>query len=185
VTCAGVLLTGGASSRMASDKASIVWRGETLAVRAARVLAQVCDPVIEVGSGVSALAWVREEPPGSGPLAALLAGARAIAPDGPVVLLACDLPFVEAPILRVLAEWPGKPTVVPVVAGRPQFACARYGRDALDRAEAALLAGDHSLRAASAVDHDELTEAQWCSVAPVDTFADVDTPADLRRLGLS
>jgi molybdenum cofactor guanylyltransferase len=170
---------------MASDKASIVWRGETLAARAARVLAAVCDPVIEVGSGVSALDCVREEPPGAGPLAALLAGARAIAPAGPVLLFACDLPFVEPPILRALAEWPGKPTVLPVVAGRSQYACARYGRDALERAEAALRAGDRTLRAASAGDHDELTEEQWRAVAPANAFEDVDTPADLRRLGLS
>jgi molybdopterin-guanine dinucleotide biosynthesis protein A len=170
---------------MASDKASIVWRGETLAARAARVLAAVCDPVIEVGSGVSTLDCVREDPPGVGPLAALVAGARAIAPAGPILLFACDLPFVEAPILRALAEWPGNSTVVPVVAGRLQYACARYGRDALDRAEAALRAGDSSLRAASAGDHDELTEEHWRAVAPANAFEDVDTPADLRRLGLS
>ena len=35
---------------MATDKASIHWRGETLAARAARVLAVACDPVIEVGA---------------------------------------------------------------------------------------------------------------------------------------
>ena len=101
------------------------------------------------------------------------------------MLLACDLPFVEPPILRLLADWPGTDTVIPVVDGRLQYACARYGPDALERAEAALLAGDHSLRAAAGDDHDELTEAQWRAVGPANTFADVDTPADLRRLGLS
>jgi molybdopterin-guanine dinucleotide biosynthesis protein A len=185
VTSAGVLLTGGASRRMATDKAAIVWRGETLAIRAARVLAAACDPVIEVGSGASELHCVREDPPGSGPLAALLAGARAMEVHIPVVLLACDLPFVELPIVRLLADWPGTETVIPVVDGRLQYACARYGPDALQRAEAALLAGDHSLRAAAGDDHDELTESQWRAVGPANTFADVDTPADLRRLGLS
>jgi len=170
---------------MATDKAAIVWRGETLAIRAARVLAAACDPVIEVGSGASELHCVREDPPGSGPLAALLTGARAMEVHIPVVLLACDLPFVELPIVRLLADWPGTETVIPVVDGRLQYACARYGPDALQRAEAALLAGDHSLRAAAGDDHDELTESQWRAVGPANTFADVDTPADLRRLGLS
>jgi molybdopterin-guanine dinucleotide biosynthesis protein A len=180
-----VLLTGGASRRMATDKAAIVWRGETLATRAARVLAAACDPVIEVGSGASELHCVREDPPGSGPLAALLAGARAMEVRVPVVLLACDLPFVELPIVRLLADWPGTETVIPMVDGRLQYACARYGPDALQRAEAALLAGDNSLRAAAGDDHDELTELQWRAVGPANTFADVDTPADLRHLGLS
>ncbi len=74
MTCAGVLLTGGASRRMATDKATIVWRGETLAARAARVLTAVCDPVIEVGPGATQLPCVREHPAGSGPLAAFVAG---------------------------------------------------------------------------------------------------------------
>lgn len=182
---AGVLLTGGTSRRMATDKARIEWNGETLSVRAARVLSEVCDPVVEVGSGASGLACVREDPAGSGPLAALVAGAHAIAPNGPVVLLACDLPFVDPAVIRLLAEWPGKPTVIPVVDGRRQFACARYGADALERARVALAAGDLSLRAAGGGDVDELSEAEWRAVGGAQTFADVDTPADLRRLGLS
>jgi molybdopterin-guanine dinucleotide biosynthesis protein A len=180
-----VLLTGGASRRMATDKASIRWRGETLAARAARVLAVVCDPVIEVGSAASELRCVREEPPGSGPLAALLAGARALGSQGAVVLLACDLPFVEPPIISLLADWPGRQTVIPIVDGRLQYACARYGSDALERAEIAFAAGERSLRCAGDGDRDELSEAQWRAVGPANTFADVDTPADLRLLGLS
>ena len=59
---AGVLLTGGASRRMGTDKARLVVDGETLAARSARVLAAVCEPVIEVGPGVSGLPAVEEEP---------------------------------------------------------------------------------------------------------------------------
>ena len=183
--CGGVLLTGGASRRMETDKARIVWQGETLAARAARVLASVCDPVVEVGSGASGLRCVREDPPGSGPLAALLAGAGALDTRGPLVLLACDLPFVEAPIVRLLADWAGNPTVVPVVDGRLQFACARYGAAALARAERAIAVGDQTLRAAAGDDFDELVESEWKAVGGLNAFADVDTPADVRRLGLS
>jgi molybdopterin-guanine dinucleotide biosynthesis protein A len=174
---------------MNTDKASIVWRGETLAARAGRVLASVCDPVVEVGAGVSGLPGLREDPPGSGPLAALVAGVRALAPAGldarPVVLLACDLPFVEPPVLRLLADWPGAPTVIPIVDGRLQFVCARYGRDALERAAAALLAGEQALRILADTDHDELGAERWSAVGPPETFSDVDTPEDMLRLGLS
>jgi molybdopterin-guanine dinucleotide biosynthesis protein A len=185
VNAGGVLLTGGASRRMQTDKASIVWRGETLAARAARVLADVCDAVVEVGPGVSGVRHVREEPPGSGPLAALVAGADAVGSSIPVVVLACDLPFIEAPMLRLLAEWPGTTTVVPVVGGRRQYACARYGTDAIARARRALAAGDHALRTAAAGDCDEIAEEQWRVVGSAHSFEDVDTRADLERLGLS
>ncbi len=170
---------------MQTDKASIVWRGETLAVRAARLLAEVCDRVVEVGPGTSGLRAVREDPPGSGPLAALVAGADAVGSSTPVVLLACDLPFVEAPMLRLLAQWPGTGTVVPVVDGRRQYACARYGPNAIERARRALAAGDHALRAAATGAGDELSEEQWRAVAPAGSLEDVDTRADLDRLGLS
>jgi molybdopterin-guanine dinucleotide biosynthesis protein A len=190
---AGVLLTGGASRRMHTDKASIVWRGETLAARAGRVLGEVCTPVLEIGSGLSGLSSVREDPPGSGPLAALVAGARAIegtgrspgGSTGPILLLACDLPFVEAPVLRLIAGQPGSGSVVPRVSGRLQFACARYGRDVIERAKLALDAGERSLRAVVEGNCTELSEAEWALVGPANSFADVDTPEDLRRLGLS
>ena len=169
---------------MGTDKARIVVNGETLAARAARVLSEVCDPVIEVGPSLSGLPAVREDPPGAGPLVALLAGVGALGNPSTVVLLACDVPFVEAPVLRLLVEWPGTGTVIPVVDGRFQYACARYGPAALDEAVAALHSGDTSLRAIAGSDCEFLTEADWGRVATAKSFADVDTPGDLGRLGL-
>jgi molybdopterin-guanine dinucleotide biosynthesis protein A len=184
VKCAGIVLTGGASRRLGVDKASVEVDGETLARRAARVLGEVCAPLIEVGPGRSGLPAVREAPPGSGPLAALVAGAVALAADT-VVLLGCDHLAVEAPLLRLLAEWEGAPTVVPRVAGRDQLVCARYGGDAIAAAGPLLEAGERSLRAlVAAVPADVLTEPDWSGVATAASFADLDTPADLERLGL-
>ena len=91
----------------------------------------------------------------------------------------------EREILCLLADWPGRQTVIPTVDGRLQYACARYGSDALERAEIVFAAGERSLRCAGDGDRDELSEAQWRAVGPANTFADVDTPADLRLLGLS
>jgi molybdenum cofactor guanylyltransferase len=181
---AGVLLTGGASSRMGTDKAQIVVNGETLAARAARVLSTVCDPVIEVGPNVSGLPAIQEDPPGLGPLVALVAGRGALGNPYPVVLLACDLPFVEPGLLRLLVEWPGLGSVIPVVNGRLQYACARYGAAAFDQATEALRHGESSLRAVADVDCEYLDASQWGDVADERTFADVDTPEDLQRLGL-
>ena len=83
---------------------------------------------------MSGLPAVEEEPRGAGPLVALLAGVGALGNPRVVVLLACDLPFVDAALLQLLVEWPGPGTVIPVVDGRFQYACARYGAAALDEA---------------------------------------------------
>ena len=181
---AGVLLTGGASSRMGTDKARLVVNGETLAARAARVLAAVCDPVIEVGQGITGLPAIQEDPAGAGPLVALAAGVGALGSPRAVVLLACDLPFVTPALLRLLVEWPGTGTVIPVVEGRHQYACARYGGATLERAQVALRTGESSLRGVADSGFETLTEAEWGHVADGRAFADVDTPDDLERLGL-
>jgi molybdopterin-guanine dinucleotide biosynthesis protein A len=170
---------------MGVDKATLEINGETLAARAARVLTEVCEPVVEVGPGVTMLASVREEPRGSGPLVALVAGADALRASGPVFLLACDLPFVEPSLVRLLAEWPGDHTVVPLSGERRQYACARYSLASLVAASRLIAEGSISLRAVADVDCEDVTEAQWQRVASARALADVDTPDDLTRLGLA
>src|SRR6185295_14914494 len=146
---AGLLLTGGASRRMGTDKALIEVGGQRLVDRAAAVLGAVADPVVEVGPGWSGLPAVREDPPGSGPLAALSAGAtalRAAGHDGPVLVLAVDMPRVSVELLRFLAGRTGLATAVPRGGGYPQPMCARYGPDVLAAVDERLAAGGRSLR---------------------------------------
>ncbi|MGH9029117.1 MAG: molybdenum cofactor guanylyltransferase, partial [Acidimicrobiales bacterium] len=126
---AGILLTGGTSRRMGFDKASMLVDGIPCAARVAAVMLRVVTDAVEVGPGVSGLPVISEEPRGGGPLVALCAGMSALEAIGPArstLVLACDLPFVTVAVLRTLAGWPGKSSVVPVVGGRPQPLCARW-----------------------------------------------------------
>jgi molybdopterin-guanine dinucleotide biosynthesis protein A len=185
---AGILLTGGRSRRMGVDKASLVIDGETLAVRAGRRLAAVCEPVLELGDGGSGFDHVRESPPGAGPLAALAAAGvalRARCVPGPALLLAVDLPAVDEPLLRWLRDRPGSPTLVPRVDGRLQPVCARYGADALLAAESLVIGGVRALHELfDVVEHDVVAEAEWGAVTSPDAFLDLDTPTDAQRFGL-
>jgi molybdopterin-guanine dinucleotide biosynthesis protein A len=183
---AGVLLTGGASRRMGRDKALLVVDGRTLAERGAQLLSEVAAPVVEVGPGHSGLPAVREDPPGTGPLAALCAGAaelRRLGHDGAVLLLAVDMPFVTTALLRLLAGRPGAATAVPRDGGgRPQPLCARYGAGALAVADRLVAAGERSLRAlltAVSAEIGWVDRAEWAPVAGPDPFRDLDTPEDL------
>ncbi len=175
---------------MGSDKALLEVGGQRFVDRAAAALRAVADPVLEVGPGWSALPAVREDPPGSGPLAAVATGAAALRAggyDGPVIVLAVDMPFVTVELLRMLAVRAGPATAVPRAGGHPQVLCARYGPDALAGVDRLLAAGGVSLR--------KLVEAmdirgevgwiepqEWSAVAAPAALADVDTPDDLRRL---
>lgn len=186
---AGLLLTGGASRRMGRDKALIEVDGVTLADRAAAVLTEVCEPVVEVGPGYTTLPAVREDPPGSGPLAALQAGwveLRRRGHKGPVLVLAVDMPSVTPGLLRWLADRPGGKTAVPHVGGYPQPMCARYAPATLDLIKDYLAGGRRSLRdLLESTEVDWITAEEWARTTGEEAFADVDTPEDLDRLGLS
>ena len=185
---AGLLLTGGASARLGTPKAELRRDGERLADRNATLLAEVCTVTLEVGPGYSTLPAVREDPPGSGPLAALVAGAAALPPRAaalPVLVLGVDLPFVDAALLTWLAARPGVGTVVPRVAGSPQPLCARYG--VADLAVAAQLRADGAASMRALLDVAAVTyldEADWGDVTDASRFGDVDTPDAAARAGL-
>jgi molybdopterin-guanine dinucleotide biosynthesis protein A len=184
----GLLLTGGRSRRLGVDKAGLVLDGETLARRAARRLAAVCEPVLEVGAGLSGCSPVPEEQPDLGPLAALVAGVaalRSLGETGSVLLVAVDLPNVDVPLLELLRDWPGAPAAVPEAAGRLQPVCARYGPAELAAAASLVTAGVRAMHALlDVIEYDVVGEEAWRAVAPPDAFADVDTPHDARRLGI-
>ena len=160
--------------------------GETLAARAARVLAEVCDPVIEVGPGVSGLPAVQRGSARRGTARRVARGVGALGNPAPVLLLACDLPFVDAPVLRLLAEWPGTGTVIPVVDGRfaVRVRAVRRGRARRGGRRAAVgrhVAARHRGRRLRRTS----PRTSGATSRPRTSFADVDTPDDLRRLGLA
>jgi molybdopterin-guanine dinucleotide biosynthesis protein A len=171
---------------MGRDKAELAVHGERLADRAARVLAEVCDRVLEVGPGRTSLEPVLEDPPGEGPLAAVAAGGRALRArghDAAALVLAVDMPLVEPPLLRFLARFPGHSTVIPFVAGRAQPLCARYSGAALETAERLATAGERSMRALLAAgDVQWAGPRMWGDVADERAFLDLDTPEDVTRL---
>jgi molybdenum cofactor guanylyltransferase len=183
-TAAGLLLTGGAGRRMGRDKSELVLGGERLADRGARLLVEVTDPALEVGPGRSALPAILEEPPGSGPLAAMAAGGRALSAlryRGPALLLAVDMPLVTGALLAFLRDFPGTGSVVPFVGGRAQPLCARYSPEALSTAEDLVSAGERSMQAllGSGIEVQWAGPRMWGSVADEHAFSDLDTPEDL------
>jgi molybdenum cofactor guanylyltransferase len=103
----GVVLTGGASTRMGVDKALLVVDGQALAVRAAAVLvAGGCSVAVCQGGDrerLTALGLPMQPDltPGQGPLPAILDALRAAAPRH-VVVSACDLIGVEAGHIEAL-----------------------------------------------------------------------------------
>jgi len=186
---AGLVLTGGGSRRFGSPKADVRVDGERLADRTARVLAAIATPSVEVGPGYSHLDAVMEDPAGAGPLAATVAGARALAARGAgdrdVLVVAVDLPFLDPAFLRLLAAAAPADAVVPRVEGRAQPLCARYSTAALALADTLVAAGERAMRALlDGLDVRWIDPHEWGAVTAAPCFADVDTLDDAHRWGL-
>lgn len=168
---------------MGSDKSLLDVGGVTLALRVAQVLRSVAYPVLavgpEAGTGLFSVDDVRE-----GPLAALAAGMGALTVrghEGPVLLVACDLPLIEAPLLHFLAEQLGDAdAAVPVVDGRDQPLCACYAARAGSVAARLASADERSMSSLLAeLAVRRLPEGDWNHIASRSVLMDVDTPDEL------
>ena len=184
----GILLTGGSSTRMGRDKATMRIHGSSLAERSARLLSASVDIAVEVGAGVSGLAWILEEPRRQGPLGAIVDGhlelvRMGLDPNASCLVLACDLPLLDAWVLDKIATWPSDRSVLPVIGDFAQPLCARWTSQDLTRARIAFDMGVRSLtslpdRSLAILVDEEVFERHGIA------FSDVDHPNDLVRLGL-
>ncbi|MFF8813543.1 NTP transferase domain-containing protein [Streptomyces pactum] len=143
-----VILAGGAARRLGgADKPGLSVGGRTLLDRVLGACADAARTVV-VGPRrptARAVRWVRETPPGGGPLVALDAGLRE-STGSVVVVLSADLPFLTgrtvAELRGSLADGGAEGVLLTDHDGREQPLVAVYRAEPLRR-ELALLAAEH------------------------------------------
>jgi molybdopterin-guanine dinucleotide biosynthesis protein A len=203
---AAVVLAGGRAARLGgADKPALIVGGQPLLAAVIQAAAAAgAGQIVIVGpprraltaplDGQASLAWVREDPPGSGPVAALRCGLAAT--EAPLVLLlAADLPFLRARQLTALIAATGQPgagghpqeagraagpaqgAVLVDDTGRPQWLAGCWAAGALRAA----LAGYQGSSLHGLLDPLRPARLSW----PADDSApppwlDCDTAADLR-----
>ncbi|MFI6958374.1 NTP transferase domain-containing protein [Nocardia sp. NPDC050408] len=140
-TADAIVLAGGRASRMGGvDKPAIVIGGRSMLDAALAAVAR-CARTVVVGPRRPELdariVQVREVPPGSGPVAAVGAGFRALGPTAAplVVVLAADLPFLSQVTVTELIRHGSESGADAVFAadesGRPQYLIGVWRRTAL------------------------------------------------------
>ena len=185
-----ILLAGGRASRVdGAAKPLFDVGGRTLlsaavsavtdaAARPITVVAPVLDETLPV-------AWVREEPPFSGPAAAVVAALASWADENDptwTLLLACDLPGVVAAVRRLVDDIPLLPSdsdgvCLADASSRPQWLIGAYRTRALRDAASVLPLGGRDAPMRALLDDLAITVV----TAPDDLTRDVDTWEDLKE----
>lgn len=180
---AAIVLVGGKSTRMGTDKATLVVDGIAMRDR-------VIDAVREAGITKVVIAGTEDVPDAAlsatsesqGPLAGVvgayevLTAAEGLDAYTPIVVLSCDLPWLVADVIRqvVAASETHLHGAVAHDGERPQPLVGAYQRGALDEMRSRFYDGERSLRRCA---------ADWdLGHVTVDAqlVADADTPEDLR-----
>ena len=186
----GVVLAGGQSSRMGRDKAFVEVGDRALASIAADALRGAgAVEVMAVGGDRDRLAALGldvrpDDHPGEGPLGAIVTALGLAdplsSPDGIVMVLACDMPRIDAAtvsaVVAALQARPDADGAVPTLDGRRQILTAAYRTRLRPHLAAAFAAGERAprraLEGAVIVEVDDLDPER---------LADVDRPDDLHR----
>jgi molybdopterin-guanine dinucleotide biosynthesis protein A len=178
----GVVVAGGSSKRFGRNKLVEIVNGVPLRHHAIEAATATCDSVVVVGFDLDAasplVTVVREDPPGSGPFAAVAAGVAQSgpAPEDAIVVLAGDLVSPNAAIPALIEALNGSGADAAVIIDaqhrrQPLLACYRASAllklfastDPVNRPAMQLLDGLEVIEVPDG--------ANWSR--------DIDTPADL------
>ena len=184
----GLILAGGKSNRLGQDKALLPWPSEdsptTLLQHVCAVIASVCADVIVVGNRTDLIGFnvVPDVSPVGSSLTGLVSGLQAA--ETPLVLaVACDMPFLNVPLLRALidlasAEWDA---VAPVIRHEPETLHTVYNRRSLSTAAQMLRAGDLKLgRLMRRLRVRQVSAAEVREFDPdLISFSNINTPQEL------
>ena len=189
----GVVLAGGHSRRMGRDKCALELGGRSLLQRAVDALEVVCGEVAVVrapeqpppaSSSTRPLRQLEDELADGGPLAGIAAGLAATEAEVAIVV-ACDAPFLQPGLLRLLVgrALEGAPLVVPEHEGRPQLLCSAWRRDALPAVRERLEAGVRAVGSMLELPGVALLQPrEWADADPEGrSFVNVNALEDLER----
>ncbi len=150
-----------------------------------RLVAVVAEPADAAAWGELGVPALVDRVPGAGPLAGVAAALADAPPDGFVVCVSGDLPFLSPPLLAALRDARlDAAAVAPRIGGQVEPLCARYAARLLPAAQSRLAGGRLALHGlAQEVDRPVwLEDAALAALDPGGhAFFNVNTPEDLSR----
>jgi FdhD protein len=183
-----VILAGGGSTRMKSNKALLPFSGELFIERIYRQLAALFPEVIVVTNTPDLYQFlpcrtVSDKFPGMGSLAGIHAGLNQSRTPY-IFVVACDMPYLnESLIRRLIANIHGQDVVMPESDGGLEPLHAVYGKGCLPAMEEALSRGNS--RIVECLDRQKVTVVKKDEIAAIDpgfsSFRNINTPEEYFR----
>jgi molybdopterin-guanine dinucleotide biosynthesis protein A len=187
-TVTGVILAGGSSSRMGSNKALLPCPGGLFIETVHRQLADIFSDVLLVTNTPDHYAFLRcrtvtDLIPGAGPLAGIH-GALSHCTTPYIFVVACDMPWLQAAMIRhLVAAAAGYDVVIPHGDKGQEALHAVYGKGALPAVTQALQAGKR--RIVSFFDQVRVRQILSADIARFDpefrSFQNINTPEEYYR----
>ncbi len=183
-----LVLAGGRSRRLGTDKASLDWGGRTLLAATVEKMAAISDDVIIVGNVGQAHTYpgtrlVRDVYPGKGSLGGIYSGLL-VARDFHSFVVACDMPFLNPGLLSYMAGLAsGYDVVIPRLGGHVEPLHAIYSKNCLGPMLGLLQKGDLKIIdffGQVRIRHVEKGEIQGFDPSGL-AFFNINTRADLER----
>jgi len=181
----GAILAGGQSRRMGHDKAALMIAGESLLARTVRLVRTITSDVAVIGPAKrSALApnvpIIPDRWPDQGPLGGIATALQALS-GGVILVVGCDMPFLNPSLLRhLIALASGYDAVVVRADGQAHPLHAVYQQSCSPVLEKQLIAGDlrvHQFLARLRVRYVEGTELDRFDPWHLSTF-NANTPEE-------
>jgi len=176
--CTAVVLTGGESKRMGSDKAMVELAGKPMAAHIVEMIDPLFSDILisvrEYRTDVT-LPQIKDDYAGSscpaskgrGPMLGIKSALEAAQSDW-IFVIACDMPFVSTALIQELASHRAEnDAVLTYVSDRPQPLFGFYAKSALPLMQARIAEGQRSMmRLIDKLDVCLLSEAQVKKINP-------------------
>jgi len=186
---AGVILAGGESRRMRSNKALLEINGERMIEKAYRRMAELFEEVLLVTNSPEVYDFipcrkVSDIYPGMGPLGGIHAALSYCSAERAFVT-ACDMPDLNSELIRELCRMPdGGDVVIPETPGGLEPLHSVYSKSCLPKMEKMLAGGER--RVLSFFDLAQVRLVPRGRIALLDpeyaSFRNINTPEDYRQL---
>jgi molybdopterin-guanine dinucleotide biosynthesis protein A len=188
VSCSAIILAGGQSQRLGTDKALLELDGKWLLERIVNTLASLSNDLLVIANDEEKFAQlpvrlIPDARPGTGPLGGIYSGLQAMRHERGL-FVACDMPLLNPALLQYMIQLSADfDVVIPRIAGNTEplhavysKACVRPIAKVLDGGELRVIAFFPQVRVRY-VEHNEIDVLDPEHLS----FFNINTPDDLKR----